>query len=266
MSETERPAPTTGYRDRNSTAERALDILMMFSEQHPVITASEVAAHLDVARSTAYRYIQSLTNSGFLEEGSNGGFQLGPRILELAHIARRAGSLAEMARPIMRQLAASTGETILLTRLTGQSVFCVDRADSVARVMRVSYEPGQTLPINAGASAYVLLAWLPQEELDRLLAHVTFEPLTRNSITTLAGLHRKLRETRKTGYALSRGELDVDVLGVAAPIRDASDRVVAAISVAASDARFSDEEIPGLAKAVMGSAELISARLRLLAS
>jgi DNA-binding IclR family transcriptional regulator len=254
-----------GYRDRNSTAERALDILMMFSDERTTVSASEVAAHLDVARSTAYRYVQSLVSARFLEDGSAGGFQLGPRILELAHIARRSGGLAEVARPIMRQLADSTGETVLLTRLTGHTVFCVERADSVQRVMRVSYEPGETLPINAGASAYVLLAWLPEAELEAVLAQASFEAFTRNTITTSAALKKQLRETRRIGYAVSRGELDLDVVGVAAPIRDATDRVVAAISVAASASRVTQEDVPTLAKAVVGSAELISGRLRLLA-
>ena len=264
MTSERRANQPNGYRDRNSTAERALEILMMFGEQRPSVTASEVAGYLDVARSTAYRYIQSLTNAGFLEEGASGGFQLGPRILELAHIARRSGSLAEYARPVMRQLASATGETVLLTRLTGHTAFCVDRADAVQRVMRLSYEPGQTLPVNAGAGAYVLLAWLPETEVDQIIAHVAFEAFTANTITTASGLKKKLKETRRLGFAVSRAELDLDVVGIAAPIRDSADRVVAALSVAASASRVSDRDVPGLAKAVVGSAELVTARLRLI--
>jgi DNA-binding IclR family transcriptional regulator len=265
MERKEPSAGANGYRDRNSTAERALDILMMFTDERTSVSASEVASHLEVARSTAYRYIQSLANSGFVEEGASGGFQLGPRILELARIARRSGGLTDVARPLMRHLADSTGETVLLTRLTGFTVFCSDRAESVQRAMRISYEPGQTMPANAGASAHVLLAWLPEAELDEFLSHVTFERFTRDTITTPAGLRKRLRETRRLGYAISRGELDLDVLGIAAPIRDATDRVIAGISVAASATRVHETDVPAMAKAVCGSADLISARLRLLA-
>jgi DNA-binding IclR family transcriptional regulator len=257
-------AKASGYRDRNSTAERALDILLMFNDDHMTVSASDVAAHLDVARSTAYRYVQSLSANGFLEEeGAGSGFRLGPRILELARLARRSSGLSEIARPVMRQLATTTGETVLLTRLTGTTVFCLDRADSVQRAMRISYEPGQTMPANAGASAHVLLAWLPERELDNVLASVSFDRFTRDTITTQAALRTRLSETRRRGYAVSRGELDSDVIGVAAPIWDASDRVVAGISVAASSLRVPQDDLDQLADSVVTAAEHISDRLRL---
>lgn len=176
------PAKVTGYRDRNSTAGKALDILMMFKEHRTTVSAAEVAAHLNVARSTAYRYLQSLVQPGFLEEVPNGKFQLGPRVLELARIARRSGGLSDVAPPIMRELAAATGETVLLTRLIKSTVYCIDRSDAVQRAMQVSYEPGQTLPAHAGASAHVLLAWLPDEELDEVLADLVFETFTEDTI------------------------------------------------------------------------------------
>src|ERR1035437_7614259 len=97
---------TSKYRERNSTADRALDILGMFDEHRPTIGAAEVADQLGVARSTAYRYVQSLGQSGFLEEAETGRFRLGRRILELALLARRGLGLAEVARPVMRRLSA----------------------------------------------------------------------------------------------------------------------------------------------------------------
>lgn len=76
----------SGYRDRNSTADRALTILEMFSDTQPSVTAVEVAAELSVARSTAYRYLESLTSRGFLEESPGGGFRLGLMVLKLARV------------------------------------------------------------------------------------------------------------------------------------------------------------------------------------
>jgi len=254
----------SGYRDRNSTAERALDILLMFDDDHLTVTANQVAAHLEVARSTAYRYLQSLASSGFIEEGAPSGFRLGPRILELARIARRSSGLREVARPIMLTLAQTTGETVLLTRLAGSTVLCLERSDSIQRVLRVSYEPGQSMPANAGASAHVLLAWLPEAELDSVLAGVTFERFTSETITSQAALRKRLTETRRSGYAVSRGEVDTDVLGVAAPIWDGTDRVAAAISVAAFATRVTGARVKATIAAVNEAAGQISARLRLL--
>jgi DNA-binding IclR family transcriptional regulator len=272
MSTGDRHDPASRYRARNSTADRALDILMMFSMRQTALSATEVARHLNVARSTAYRYIQSLISTGFLEESEAGGFRLGPRIIQLAHVARHANPLAEICRPVMRQLALTTGETTLVTRLAGATVFCVDRADpghsrhigaSYKSGHTVSHEPGQIMPVNAGAAAHLLLAWLPPEELDALLDRVQLEPLTSHSITSRTDLEQRLQDTRKLGYAIGHGEADQGILDVAAPVRDAWDRVIAGIAVAASSARFRDADIPALAKAVISSAELIIAELRL---
>lgn len=252
------------YRERNSTADRAFDILSMFTEQRLAISAAEVAEEMDVARSTAYRYLQSLVGSGFLEESDGGRFRLGRRILELARLARRGIGLSEVARPVMRRLAAETRETVLLTRLAGSTVICLEREEAEHQTIRITYERGQVMPINAGASAFALLAWMDKPELETLLATVTLDPITSATITTKAALRKRLAETAVQGYGLSRGELDEDVLGVAAPIRDARGRVAAAISVAAVAARVPERQIPALAEAVRAAADEISQTLALM--
>jgi DNA-binding IclR family transcriptional regulator len=256
-------AAPSRYRERNSTADRALDILSMFTEQRLAISAAEVAAELDVARSTAYRYLQSLVGSDFLEEAGGGRFLLGRRILELARLARRGVGLSETARPAMRRLAAEVGETVLLTRLAGSAVICLEREEAERQTVRISYERGQILPMNAGASAFVLLAWLDAAELTALLAATALDPITPATITTEAGLRKRLAQTSAQGYGVSRGELDPDVLGVAAPIRDARDRVVAALSVAAVATRVPAHRMPELVNAVRAAADEISQTLSL---
>jgi DNA-binding IclR family transcriptional regulator len=256
-------AAPSRYRERNSTADRAFDILSMFTEQRLAISAAEVAEQMDVARSTAYRYLQSLVGSGFLEESDGGRFRLGRRILELARLARRGVGLSEVALPVMRRLAAEAGETVLLTRLAGSAVICLEREEAEKQAVRISYERGQVLPINAGASAFVLLAWLDPPELEALLVTASLEPITPATIVTKAALRKRLAETARQGYGVSRGELDDDVLGVAAPIRGTRDRVVAAISVAAVAGRVSEPRTPALAGAVCAAADEISRTLAL---
>jgi DNA-binding IclR family transcriptional regulator len=255
---------TSRYRERNSTADRALDILGMFDEDKPSIGASEVAEQLGVARSTAYRYVQSLVQSGFLEEAEHGRFRLGRRILELAIIARRGMGLSEVARPVMRRLCADLGETILLTRLTGNAVVCLEREETASQRVRISYERGQVLPINAGASAFVLLAWLDDDLLGQLLATTPLERFTSRTLTTPDALKRRLAETAKQGFGLSQGELDENVLGVAAPIRDADGTVRAAISMAAVSTRVPKNRLPRVIGKVRAAADEISDAISLL--
>lgn len=243
-----------------------MDILALFDDERLVIGGQEVADQLGVARSTAYRYLQSLVSSGFIEEHRPSGYRLGPRVFELARLARKGIGLSEIARPIMRELVAEVGETVLLTRRAGNAVVCLER-ESTDSPVRLSYERGHLLPVNAGASALVLLAWAPEEEVQRIVEASGLPRLTGATVTDADALRARLAEIRAAGYAVSRGELDPDVVGVAAPIRDETDAVVAAaVSVAALSHRVPDERVPEVAAAVEAAARRITERLTLVAS
>ena len=126
------------YRERNSTADRALDILLLFTAEKPVWAGTEIATQLGVARSTGYRYLQSLVSTGFIEEAA-AGFRLGPRIFELARLARAGIGLSEVSLPSMRRLA------------------------DVKRKKHKRIEPGQSLP-------FLLLRIVPASRRDPVKA------------------------------------------------------------------------------------------------
>ncbi len=259
-------SPTSGYRERNSTADRALDILLMFTDTQPVISGNVVAEHLGVARSTAYRYLQSLVTTRFLEEAPGGGFRLGLRILEIARLARRSYGLSELALPAMTTLCEQAQETVLLTRRAGDLVVCVDRVEVDTRPVRISYERGSSLPLNAGASALTLLAWSPATEVRSLLANSHLKKFTPVTLTSVDAVMQRLTEIRQKGYSVTRGELDPDVLGIAAPIQDETGQVVAAVSVAALASRVSAKAESRLVKHVLSTAQQISDGLAVVAS
>jgi len=259
--DTETATPTSGYRERNSTADRALDIIGLFSSEKPVWAGAEIAAQLGVARSTGYRYLQSLVSGGFIEEAAH-GYRLGPRIFELARVARAGLGLSEVALPVMRTLVDKVGETVLLTRRFGRSVVCVDRVEA-PRAVRLSYERGHVLPINAGAAAEVLLAWADPAEVAALLTAGPLERFTTKTIIDPETLRVRLAHIRKRGIALSQGELDEHILGVAAPIRDAAGSVCAAVSVAALAARIPRSQLESVKSAVRDAATEISQQLTL---
>jgi DNA-binding IclR family transcriptional regulator len=250
---------SSGYRDRNSTADRALDILQLFSDDKLVWSGAQIAEQIGVARSTGYRYLKGLVGSGFLEE-CDGGFRLGPQLFELARLARKGVGLSEIARPVMRELADAVGETVLLTRRSGGAVVCLE-LEEAAHPVRISYERGHVLPVNAGAAAEVLLAWASDQEVTDLLAAVPLRRFTSRTITDEEQLRARLREIRRNGYAISRGELDEDILGIAAPVRQPDGSAAAAVSVAALRFRVPDADVPRITEAVRAAADRISDRL-----
>jgi DNA-binding IclR family transcriptional regulator len=263
--EAEGAGRSSGYRERNSTADRALDILGIFTDDRAVVSGAEVADHLGTSRSTAYRYLQSLVTRRFLEEAPGGGFRLGLRVLELARVARRAYGLSDVAVPVMQRLATQAQESVLLTRRSGDLVVCLDRAESVAHPVRISYERGSVLQVNAGASALVLLAWVDPTEIRALLERAHLSSFTGATLTDVDALMTRLGQIRRSGYSVTRGELDSDVLGIAAPIRDDSGAVVAAVSVAAVASRVPRARQPEVVAAVRAAATEISDRLAIVA-
>jgi len=249
---------------RNQTADRAIELLLLFDERRPVLSASEVAAELGMSRSTTYRYLQSLRSAGLLEE-DKAGFRLGPRILQLAAIARQGLGLSEVADPVLRRLASETAETVLLTRRIGSQVICLEREESTQH-LRLSYERGQVLPIHAGASALVLLAWLSPKELDGVLYDRPLERFTENTITDPLVLRSRLGEIRQRGFVVTFGERDRGVVGVAAPIFGQPEKVVAGLTVVMPQHRLSGDQLETTTSLVLKAAQEIGQRLNLLDS
>jgi DNA-binding IclR family transcriptional regulator len=250
----------------NATADRAVQLLLLYDDNRPTLSAAEVAEHLGMSRSTTYRYLQSLRAAGLLEEDpATASFRLGPRIFALARVARRGLGLSELATPTMRHLVAETGETVLLTCRSGSHVICVEREESTHH-LRLSYERGQVLPVHAGASAVILLAWLEPAELDRILAETRLDQFTEATITDPNVLRARLSEIRKLGYAVTYGERDPGVVGIAAPIWNEKGRVAAGLSVVIPSHRVSEAKLQDTISAVRAHADEISERLTLVHS
>ncbi|MFJ5107521.1 MULTISPECIES: IclR family transcriptional regulator [unclassified Glutamicibacter] len=256
---------SSGYRDRNSTADRALTILDMFTETKLSVSALEVATALSVARSTAYRYLESLVSRGFIEESPTGGFRLGLRILELAHLARQGFGLSDIALPIMRQLCDQVGQTVLLTRRAGTAAVCLEREVPLGQLLRISYERGSQLPLTAGASALVLLAWLDDAEARALFESIQRPRFTDKTLTTTDELIERLHQIREVGYCMTHAEVDTDALGMAAPIFDGEGRVTAGLSIVALGSRVNQIERLKIIRALRMSAEKISSKLQIAA-
>lgn len=249
---------TSGYRERNSTTERALMILSMFTEERLALSAAEVAEELGVARSTAYRYLQSLVGGAYLAEDGRGAFRLGARVVELARLARRGFGVSDAALPVMRSLSERFHQTVLLTKRAGSSVICLEREEASEQFVRLHYERGTLLSLNAGASAEVLLAWLPEDQVRALIAAVPLERFTASTITDADTMVDRLARIRVDGYAMSQGELDSEAIGLAAPIFSRPGEVVAGLSLVFIRSRVADDAVEPMLDALVESAQLVS--------
>lgn len=221
-----RPAGGTRVLDRS------LAMLFELGEADEPLAIPELARRADLPSSTAYRLADELEGHGLIER-DNGALGLGLRILELARRIedRLAPSLLEPARGVMRELAREHDETVLLTAPAGPFAIGLDSVEP-PRTVRLSLGRWRVAPMHLGASGKVLLAFLPDRSVERVLASLDGDA---------ESVHRDLARVRETGVAVTHGELDAGVSGVAAPVLAAGGRPLAAVTLAGPTDRVRPE-------------------------
>ena len=205
-------------------ARRVLALMLAFSADKNTLTARDLAAATGIALPSVYRYITLLRETGLLAGDERGRYRLSARLIGLARAAEAAESIIDIADPIMRELAAETGETVILVRLIGRSAVCVHRVQSAQR-LRISFEPGQPLPLERGASARLLLSGLAPEVRREYLT-----PLAERDPEAAARFEEKAVRDARRGYAVSEEELEKGVWAVSAPVLQGK-RMIAVITV-----------------------------------
>lgn len=244
----------------NSTADRAIEILLAFDASHPVWTPTALAQHLDMPRSTIYRYFNSLKHYGLIVEDREGGFQLSAKIVELARVAKSTSTVLRIARPYLEHLSEKFGEFTSLRELIGPELVPLDRIDCRHHV-RIPYLRNTTLPWPATAGAKVMLAFSPPHEVDEMFKTFTPRAYTSHTITEPALLERELERVRKQGFAISNEERDEGVSGVAAPIFSAG-RLAYCIALGGPSFRFVGNNLAQMTDEVSQAVQQISRELQ----
>jgi len=244
-----------------STLAKGLKILALFDETRPIIDVSTISTLLNLPKSTAYRYLATLKSHGLIEEnGRPGHYRLGVKVLELSWIARRHLDILNIARPVMEELAKKTQESVFLFVVHGQRAICIEGIES-AHPLRLAFERGRTLFLHAGASAKVLMAYLDEEEQDKVIREVGLPKLTKYTITDPKNLKAELRDIRKRGYAVSHGEVDPTTRAIGAPILDEHGKIIAGLSVAGPKHRLDEDKLKRFIPMVVEAANRIAQQL-----
>ncbi|WP_394431692.1 IclR family transcriptional regulator [Streptomyces sp. SGAir0957] len=218
----------------SQTVRRAIDILE-FVARRPR-TQTEVGEHLGVHRSTALRILESLTDGGLARRLPDGRYAVGHRLAGLAQLAREQFGIKDIAGAHLRGLGERCGHTVLLAALEGHQIVYVDKVDPVDGV-RLYAEIGRPVPLHTAGVAKAILAFLPRERADALLAGCDFAPRTGTTLTDSVACRGVLDVTRARGWAVDDGEYEEYVNCVAVPVRDSGGDVVAAVSVTALKAK-----------------------------
>ena len=239
---------------------RGVGVLEVLSGESAPLDIEQVAERVGVPLSTAYRIVRYLAQVGLVEHREQGRVALGLRLLDLARVTRLQveSGLLRIARPVMQELAQRTQETVMLMAPTGGQAICLEYIES-PRPVRLSFERGRVMPLYAGAASKILLAFLDDRERKRTLAAAEGAVLENGRVVSSVELSAELTMIEKTGYCVSEGEVNIDTVGVAAPVFRR--RLVAGLTVAGPSRRFTDEHLSQMVDAVVSGAHEISRRL-----
>jgi IclR family KDG regulon transcriptional repressor len=243
-----------------SSVRSALQLMQVFSVEETELGISALAKKLGVAKSTAHRLAVTLAAEGFLEQNQeNGRYHLGLALFELGALVRRRMDVSTLGLPLLGALRDATQESVHLAMLAQTSIMYLYNLESSQAVGTRSYL-GMRKPAFCTSEGRVLLAFGPPELTTAVLKEA-LAPRTPNTVTDPKALVRVLDEVRRNGYAVDDEESEVGMRGLAAPVRDASGKVVAAVGLAGPLQRLTKKELRRLVPQLVTTADGISARM-----
>jgi DNA-binding IclR family transcriptional regulator len=238
---------------------RALDILELFLDGDGTLSAPDIVRKLQLPRTTVHELVTTLAARSYIVPvaGQPGRYRLGVRPYQLGSRYAEQLDLAAEGQNVARSVAETCDETVHVAILEGTDVIYIAKVDSTHAVRMVS-AAGRKLPAHCTSVGKMLLASLPEQELAaRLPDGADLVAMTPNSITDPAALREALAEIRARGIAVERRESNPDVSCVAAPVRDRTGQVVAALSISVPMIRWNEERRAELEQlAVKGAADL----------
>jgi IclR family transcriptional regulator, pca regulon regulatory protein len=221
--------------------ERGLAVIRAFGPDDPELTLSDVARRTDLTRAAARRFLLTLVDLGYVRSDGK-HFALTPRVLELGYAYLSSLSLPEIAEPHLERLAAQVRESSSVSVLDGDEIVYVGRVPT-SRIMRVSINVGTRFPAYATSMGRVLLAALPDDQLEAYLQRAEIEPLTARALATADALRAELDRIREQGWALVDQELEEGLRSIAVAVHDSDGRVVAAVNVSAHASRTAKDAV-----------------------
>lgn len=238
--------------------DRAFAVLDLLGESDTPLGLAQVAASLQLHKSTAHRFLMVLERHHMVERTGTGKFRLGLRLFDLGNRAIEQYDLRDRAQPHLRRLVAETEETAHLCILEQARVIYIDKIEP-ARSVRMITRIGASNPVHCTSVGKAILAFLPEERIADIIRRTRFERFTHRTISNAEGLRAEIEKTRRRGYAVDDEELEEGLRCIAVPILDAQRQPVGAVSISGPSFRVTAQKLPAIANHLLHCVRGISA-------
>jgi DNA-binding IclR family transcriptional regulator len=242
---------------RVNAVHRGLQILEMLAEQRKAWSTSEISRRLKIPKSTTSYLLHTLETRGYLHREGNGSYRLSMKLLALGSQAQHGVEVREAALPILRRLVAETGITGHVAVLEGNAAIYIERVPAPGFIQMDTWV-GRQMPLHSTSSGKALLAFLPEQHVEPLLAGALLQRFTPKTIVSLPRLKQELRRIRETGFAVDDEENTPGVRCIAAPIFDRFGREAAAISLTGPVQQIPTEQVARIAEKVKEAARQVT--------
>jgi DNA-binding IclR family transcriptional regulator len=247
-------------RERLSSVATAMRLLKAFSEDEVEIGISALAKRLGIAKSTAHRLATTLLAEGLLEqEPESGKYRLGVALFRLGALVRRRMEVSNEARPYLYALREAINESVHLAILDGAEIMYVYHLECT-HAIRSRSDLGMRKLAHATAEGQAILAFQPPEVIVCVVAG-GLKAYTPKTVTSPDKFLKALAAVRQRGCAIEDEESEIGMVCVAAPIRDDTGAVVAALGIAGPVTRLSKRTVAGIVPQVIATANQVSSRL-----
>jgi DNA-binding IclR family transcriptional regulator len=235
----------------------ALSLLNYFTTSEPELSLVQLCEKSGLYKSRIHRLCGTLVFSGFLVRMPWASYRLGPKLMALGKIYETTNTIISTSRPLMKELAASTGESVALFGLDGNFSFCLAREYGASRLV-FAIQEGDNMHLHASAAGRVLLSYGSEELRQNVLGTTKLERFTPLTIVDPKIILEELAEIKRQGYAVNKGERELEVAAIAAPIFNHEMHVTTSLAMVGPAQRFTEEFLPEKINRLLEAARSIS--------
>ena len=251
--------PQKKERFYNRSLERALKILCAFNRDRQALTLSQLSKILNLSKATVSRLSFTLMKCDFLRyDPPSKQYSLGLKLFELGSVIFSSFSIRRVAIPHLSQLQSRLGKTTFLGVLQDDELVYIDKRENPSNPIRFASQIGTRRPPHFGMLGQILMAYLPESEVNRLLRKSPLKPFTRRSLTNQTEFKKRLGRIRDRGFFVDKEEALEGTTGIAAPIWDYTGNVIAAVGVGIISSSLNSNGTKQIIKEVCETARKIS--------
>lgn len=228
----------------SKSLQKALRLLLHLGEYGPEMSLTQLAAELDLNKSTVFRLLTAMQKFELIEKNSeNEKYRLGLRLHELGCRALDSRTLRNTTHSFLVELSRRTKESASFAVPGAGGIVCLDRVDSLESIITARTPVGARFQPHCTAAGKAILAHLPDQQIREIIKRNGMPRFTSNTLSKLSDLMQVLDLTRHQGYAFDSGELERGLCGVAAPVFMRGSHLVAAVGIAGPSTRFQTQEL-----------------------